>query len=46
LVVQLGTPDVYIPQAKPERILAELGLDGPGIAESIRRVLDHLSLPS
>ena len=45
-VVQLGTPDVYIPQAKPQRIHSELGLDGPGIAESIRRALDRLSLPS
>ncbi len=36
----LGVPDRYIPQAKPERLLAELGLDGPGIAESIKHVLN------
>jgi len=38
-VVQLGIPDAFVPQAKPERILAALGLDGPGIAESVRAAL-------
>ncbi|MFI5040670.1 MAG: 1-deoxy-D-xylulose-5-phosphate synthase [Acidimicrobiales bacterium] len=38
-VLQLGTPDAFIPQAKPERILAALGLDGPGIAESVREAV-------
>ncbi|GAC1309160.1 MAG: hypothetical protein NVSMB16_05490 [Acidimicrobiales bacterium] len=28
--------DAYLAQAKVERILAELGLDGPGIAEATR----------
>ena len=38
-VLQLGIPDRYIPQAKPEQILAEAGLDGPGIAESVTSAL-------
>ncbi|HEY2429938.1 MAG TPA: transketolase C-terminal domain-containing protein, partial [Acidimicrobiales bacterium] len=43
-VVQLGTPDAYIPQAKPEQILAELGPDAQGIAESVRTALgQHVS---
>ncbi|GAC1528446.1 MAG: 1-deoxy-D-xylulose-5-phosphate synthase [Acidimicrobiales bacterium] len=41
--VQLGTPDAYLAQAKVERILAELGLDGPGIAESARWALGRVS---
>ena len=32
----LATPVGYIPHGKPDTILAELGLDGAGIAESIR----------
>ena len=36
----LGTPDRYIPQAHPDRILADLGLDGPGIAAATRKALD------
>jgi len=35
----LGVPVAYIPQARPAQILAELGLDGPGIADTIRRRL-------
>lgn len=38
-VLILGTPDTYIPQAKPDRILAEVGLNGPGIAASVRKTL-------
>ena len=38
-VLTLGTPDGYIPQGKPARIHAELGLDGHGIAASIRKAL-------
>jgi 1-deoxy-D-xylulose-5-phosphate synthase len=34
-VLVLGVPVSYIPQAKPAQILAELGLDGPGVARSI-----------
>jgi 1-deoxy-D-xylulose-5-phosphate synthase len=40
-VLQLGTPDEYIPQAKPEAILARLGLDAEGIAESVRVALSQ-----
>ena len=32
----LGVPTVFIPQAKPDRILARLGLDAEGIAATIR----------
>ena len=31
-----GIPRAYIAQGKPDRILAELGLDGPGLARSVR----------
>jgi 1-deoxy-D-xylulose-5-phosphate synthase len=41
-VVQLGVPDAYIPQAKPERILADLGLDGQGIADAVQTALSAL----
>jgi len=33
----LGVPRRYVPQGKPDRILAELGLDGAGIAAAVRR---------
>ncbi|MGC8472129.1 MAG: 1-deoxy-D-xylulose-5-phosphate synthase [Acidimicrobiales bacterium] len=36
-VVSLGIPRAFLPQGKPDAILAELGLDGPGIAASVRR---------
>jgi 1-deoxy-D-xylulose-5-phosphate synthase len=35
----LGVPRSYIPQGKPDQILAELGLDGPGIAASVTEAL-------
>ncbi len=38
-VVVLGTPMAYIPQGRQGQLLAELGLDGPGIAASVRRAL-------
>jgi 1-deoxy-D-xylulose-5-phosphate synthase len=38
-VLILGTPDGYIPQGKPARIHAELGLDGHGLTASIRKAL-------
>jgi 1-deoxy-D-xylulose-5-phosphate synthase len=38
-VLVLGTPDAYIPQGKPARIHADLGLDGHGIATSVRKAL-------
>jgi hypothetical protein len=34
----LGVPRQYLAQGKADDILASLGLDGAGIAESIRRV--------
>jgi 1-deoxy-D-xylulose-5-phosphate synthase len=41
-VVSLGIPRAYIAQGKPDTILAELGLDGPGVARSIRDSLKVL----
>ncbi len=38
-VVILGVPVAYLPQAKPNVILAALGLDGPGIANSVLSAL-------
>ena len=38
-VLKLGVPTTYIPQGKPARILAELGLDGAGIAAATRKAL-------
>jgi 1-deoxy-D-xylulose-5-phosphate synthase len=35
-VVSLGIPRAYIPQGKPNDILSQLGLDGPGLARSAR----------
>ena len=40
-VVSLGIPRAFIPQDKPDAILAELGLDGPGIAARVRRAARH-----
>lgn len=34
-----GVPTEYLPQAKPDAILAELGLDAVGIAATVRRLL-------
>jgi 1-deoxy-D-xylulose-5-phosphate synthase len=42
-VVSLGIPRSFIPQDKPDRILAHLGLDGPGVAASVRQALDSLA---
>jgi 1-deoxy-D-xylulose-5-phosphate synthase len=39
-VVVLGTPAAYIPHGKPAALLANLGLDGPGIAASVAKLLD------
>jgi len=39
-VVVLGTPAAYIPHGKPAALLANLGLDGPGIAASVDKLLD------
>jgi 1-deoxy-D-xylulose-5-phosphate synthase len=38
-VANLGVPVQHIPHGKPDDILASLGLDGPGIAISVRRLL-------
>ena len=38
-VLTLGTPDGFIAQGKPAQIHAELGLDGHGIATSVRKAL-------
>jgi 1-deoxy-D-xylulose-5-phosphate synthase len=38
-VVVLGIPTRFIPQAKPASILSKLGLDGPGVAASVRQAL-------
>jgi 1-deoxy-D-xylulose-5-phosphate synthase len=35
----LGVPRRYIPQGKPDGILAELGLDGPGVAAAVTAAL-------
>ncbi len=40
-VLNLGVPTAYIPHDKPQRILGQLGLDGPGIAASIFKAIDH-----
>ena len=45
-VLVLGTPDRYIPQAKPAQIHAELGLDGPGIAASVMKTLRPRRAPT
>ncbi|MEE8601696.1 1-deoxy-D-xylulose-5-phosphate synthase [Euzebya tangerina] len=38
-VLRLGVPDGYIQHAKPDHILAELGLDAAGIEAGIRKTL-------
>jgi deoxyxylulose-5-phosphate synthase len=35
----LGVPTRFIPTAKPDRILSQLGLDAEGIAGTVRRLL-------
>jgi 1-deoxy-D-xylulose-5-phosphate synthase len=40
-VLNLGIPTIYIPHAKADRILGQLGLDGPGIAASIFKAIEH-----
>jgi hypothetical protein len=41
-VLNLGIPTAYLAQDKPDRILGQLGLDGPGIAASIFRAIEHV----
>ncbi|MGI9017181.1 MAG: 1-deoxy-D-xylulose-5-phosphate synthase [Euzebya sp.] len=38
-VLRMGVPDGYIQHAKPERILAELGLDAAGVEAAIRKTM-------
>jgi 1-deoxy-D-xylulose-5-phosphate synthase len=38
-VVLLGLPDRFIDHGDPARLLASIGLDGAGIAQSIRSAL-------
>jgi 1-deoxy-D-xylulose-5-phosphate synthase len=50
-VISLGIPRTYLAQGKPDRILARLGLDGPGLARSVRDALGiedetHAEVPS
>jgi 1-deoxy-D-xylulose-5-phosphate synthase len=42
-LLQLGTPDDYLPHGSAEELLAELGLDASGIAAEIVKVFksDH-----
>ncbi len=39
MAVCLGTPKAFLTHGRPDEILARLGLDGPGIAESVRNAL-------
>jgi hypothetical protein len=45
-VISLGIPRAYIAQDKPDRILARLGLDGPGLARSVRTAVGGTVLGS
>jgi len=38
-IVHLGIPRTYLAQGKPDAILRHLGLDGPGLATSVRESL-------
>ncbi len=38
--VALGTPVAFLPHGKPADLLANLGLDGPGIAATVSKLLD------
>jgi 1-deoxy-D-xylulose-5-phosphate synthase len=40
-VLTLGVPTAYIPHGKADRIRGQLGLDGPGIAASIFKVIER-----
>ena len=44
-VVTLGIPRTFIPQGRPDRILTRLGLDGEGIARTVREALGTLQHP-
>ena len=38
--ITLGTPLAFLPHGKPADLLANLGLDGPGIAATVLKALD------
>jgi 1-deoxy-D-xylulose-5-phosphate synthase len=44
-VVSVGAPRAYIAQGKPDSILATLGLDGPGLARTVREVVAGIPVP-
>jgi 1-deoxy-D-xylulose-5-phosphate synthase len=44
-VISLGIPRAYLAQGKPDRILAQLGLDSSGLAASIRDAIRGLGAP-
>jgi 1-deoxy-D-xylulose-5-phosphate synthase len=39
-IINLGIPRAYIAQGRPDDLLAELGLDGAGVAASVRLLVD------
>jgi 1-deoxy-D-xylulose-5-phosphate synthase len=39
-VMTLGTPLAFLPHGRPADLLANLGLDGPGLAASVAKALD------
>jgi 1-deoxy-D-xylulose-5-phosphate synthase len=45
-VLSLGIPRAYIPQDKPDRILARIGLDAAGVADAVRDAVGALSRPA
>jgi len=45
-VLNLGVPTAYIAHGKADKILGQLGLDGPGIAAAIFKAVEHSPAPS
>jgi 1-deoxy-D-xylulose-5-phosphate synthase len=45
-VLVLAVPSEYLAHGKPDRILAELGLDGPGVAAATAKALAAAEVPS
>jgi 1-deoxy-D-xylulose-5-phosphate synthase len=43
VVTVLGAPTRFVPQAKPDRILAQMGLDATGIVAAVQAALDRLA---
>jgi len=41
-LLRLGIPDRFLPHGKRELLLAQLGLDGVGIAERVTKALHRL----